>query len=167
MFQLVKTLNSHLETGRLEDNTLELVFQTYWPQFEEGLNRILEETKPQKKEAGKAARSDGDLLTEILYTVRSMDQRLKKLNEPKPALAPKEQLLFDFSLEEEPLPVSPELKPGDRILHTTFGAGKVIDISKVGNEWFVVVDFEEVGRKTLVYSFLLKSNLMRKIEPEP
>lgn len=147
MFQLVSTLNDHLESGKLDDKTLEMVFQTYWPKFEEGLSRILEETKPQEKKAGKSGRSDGDLLTEILYTVRSMDQRLKKLNEPKFAPTPQTQLPFDLPLEEAPesLPVPPRFGPGDHVVHRAFGAGTVTDVHSLGKAWVVEVDFGDAG----------------------
>jgi hypothetical protein len=40
---LVETLNIHLEPQALHHNTLQTVFDTYWPQFEEKFRKILEE----------------------------------------------------------------------------------------------------------------------------
>lgn len=164
VFLLVRTLNDHLETGKLDDKTLERVFQTYWPGFEEDLNRILEETKPQDKKAGEAERSDEELLTEILYTVRSMDQRLKKLNEPK-VLQTTDSI--DFPWEEAfPWPPQPEFEKGDLVLHKAFGRGIIIDMRKFGGDWIAEVKFDSVGTKKIFCSGTEESKVMIKVTDE-
>jgi hypothetical protein len=76
LWNLVLTLNSSLETNRLEPNILEGVFETYWPQFQEKFNKIKEEI-PETTVV--APRDDKDILAEILESTRNLSQRMRVL----------------------------------------------------------------------------------------
>jgi hypothetical protein len=77
---LVKTLNGALGSDGLDTRILQQVFTTYWPQFEEGFNRIMESTedaapsKPRPKE---------DVLAEILDNTRIMNTRIRRLEQDR------------------------------------------------------------------------------------
>ncbi len=76
VFELVKTLNRQLGANSLPADNLQRVFLTYWPQFETGFNKILEDTHvvgPVKQ------RTEGDMLSEILESTRMLHSRIKKL----------------------------------------------------------------------------------------
>ena len=78
MMKLVTTLNDRLPGDRsLPSETLRSVFDTYWPQFEKDLKAILLRAK--KGQAAAPVRSKNDMMVEILYAVRNMDNRLKNL----------------------------------------------------------------------------------------
>ena len=166
MFQLVSTLNNHLENMKLDDKTLEDVFETYWPKFEKEFQRILKDTETQVKDTEEAKRSEGDLLTEILYSVRSMNQRLNKLEKPMSAASP--QNIFDPPWEDEPpaLTPPPEFETGDLVQHKKFGTGNVVNIRRFGGSWLLDVKFDISGTKTLVYPTVKEKNLLEKIGPD-
>ena len=73
---LVKTLNNALGATGLDMRVLDQVFETYWQQFSDRFEAILEETisteptKPRPKE---------DMLGEILENTRLMSSRIRKL----------------------------------------------------------------------------------------
>lgn len=82
LWELVRTLNNSLKDKGLKEKTLELVFQTYWPQFESEFQKILQVT-PQAAEIEK--RSEDDILLEILNTTRGMERRIRSIeNERRP-----------------------------------------------------------------------------------
>jgi lambda repressor-like predicted transcriptional regulator len=78
MWRLVNTLNSCLETGRLDERILKQVFDTYWPKFEADFAAALEAT-PQ--EAPVAPRSEDSILAEILANTRSLSGRVRELEQ--------------------------------------------------------------------------------------
>jgi hypothetical protein len=85
LWNLVLTLNSSLDTNRLEPNILEGVFETYWPQFAQKFNKIKEEI-PETTVI--APREDKDVLAEILENTRNLSQRIRVLesqNAPIPS----------------------------------------------------------------------------------
>lgn len=73
---LVKTLNNALASNGLDNRILEQVFETYWPQFDEGFKAILTNTaaqppsKPRPKE---------DILGEILENTRMLSAKVRHL----------------------------------------------------------------------------------------
>lgn len=76
LFALVCTLNSALGSAALSSKTLDGVFDTYWPQFEQKFLLIFKETEspgPVKP------REQDDVLSEILENTRSMNSRIRKL----------------------------------------------------------------------------------------
>lgn len=76
VWRLVNTLNSCLESGRLDERVLKQVFDTYWPKFESDFASALEAT-PQ--EATAAPRSEDSILAEILANTRSLSGRVRDL----------------------------------------------------------------------------------------
>ncbi len=43
--------------------------------------------------------------------------------------------------------------PGDRVEHRKFGVGTVVSAQEMGRDWFVIVDFESVGRKKMMAAY--------------
>lgn len=75
--KLVITLNKYLGDKALKLKTLEQVFETYWPQFEEKFNKILGEHEEEKSTVD--SRTDEDLLTEILAITRGLEKRVRNM----------------------------------------------------------------------------------------
>jgi len=80
MWELIRTLNGSLKDKALKEKILEQVFQTYWPQFEESFNEILEK-HPVGEQVVK--RSEDEILLEILSSTRTMERRVNKLENSK------------------------------------------------------------------------------------
>ncbi|WDG09694.1 TIR domain-containing protein [Vibrio campbellii] len=78
LWELVRTLNNSLKDKGLKEKILEQVFETYWPQFEREFKAILK-NHPSSENVEK--RSDDDILLEILSTTRSMDKRVRILEQ--------------------------------------------------------------------------------------
>ena len=107
VYKLVRTLNSYLSES-LDTETLGQVFNTYWPQFESRLLKILKTKKSKTKEA---PRSEESLLTEILRTVRTLDHRLLTVEKDKFEAKRLRQLGMLRPIEDEQLdPVSKALQ---------------------------------------------------------
>ncbi|MBL0202003.1 MAG: TIR domain-containing protein [Chitinophagaceae bacterium] len=79
IYQLIRTINNGLEEQALTENILSNVFETYWPQFEKEFKEILNSTP---SEEVTIERPKDELLDEILYSVRGIDKRLRKIEEP-------------------------------------------------------------------------------------
>jgi len=81
VYELVRTLNSSLGERALREKVLEQVFETYWPQFESGFKKALEDNP-----AGEHTppRSEESILSEVLRTVRVLDRRLRTLERKSP-----------------------------------------------------------------------------------
>lgn len=77
---LLSTINDELGELKLESKILDQVFDTYWPQFETDLNKIIQ-SNPSDEETV-VNRTEEDLLTEILYTTRALDKRIRYLESP-------------------------------------------------------------------------------------
>ena len=76
MKKLARTLNSALGASALDNNVLSDVCEVYWPKFKERFDKALLENP---LVAPKVERSDGDVLGEILESVRGMNQRIRQL----------------------------------------------------------------------------------------
>ena len=156
MYQLVSTLNNRLETGKLDEKTLERVFQMYWPSFEKDFLTIIGETTGEAVK--EKERSEQDLLTEILYTVRAVDQRLKKVSPPEHLYSFAEGVgtVLDDGRES--------FGAGDMILHKAFGKGKILQTSKVAGDVLLLVDFENAGIKKIMLSAARSKGMLVRIE---
>jgi hypothetical protein len=77
LYNLIRTLNADLGEGGLKDKVLEQVFNTYWPQFEEKFNKIIDETSVTEEVV--IERSEDDMLKELLGLSRNMDKRIRSL----------------------------------------------------------------------------------------
>ncbi|AEW01031.1 hypothetical protein A4D02_13810 [Niastella koreensis] len=78
VFQLIRSINNGLGEKALRENIIANVYETYWPQFEKGFKEILSNTP---EEEIKEERPKEDLLNEILYSVRAIDKRLRKVED--------------------------------------------------------------------------------------
>lgn len=76
MYELVRTLYSSLGENALRENVLEQVFDTYWPQFEQGFEKALEDNPAG---AHTPPRSEESMLSEVLRTVRTLDRRVRSI----------------------------------------------------------------------------------------
>jgi len=76
LYELVRTLNSSLGDNGLREKVLEQVFNTYWPQFEVGFKKALKDN-PIGVEI--APRSEENILSEVLRTVRTLDKRVRSI----------------------------------------------------------------------------------------
>lgn len=81
MKSLLATINKELGENALEDRILDQVFETYWPQFEEKFNVSVSD-KSDFPEI-QTERSQQDILTEILYTTRTLDKRIRNLEQKR------------------------------------------------------------------------------------
>lgn len=79
LHKLVKDINANLEQ-RLDEKTLDNIFNTYWHQFKEKFDKILSDTPSQKK---LDKRDDSEILNEVLLLVRD----LKKSSIKAPAIS--------------------------------------------------------------------------------
>lgn len=74
---LLTTINKELGSDALEDRILDQVFDTYWPLFETKFKNAMKNA-PLASDV-EPARSNDDILTEILYTTRTLDKRIRSL----------------------------------------------------------------------------------------
>lgn len=81
---LVKTINERLGDKRLESDTLNTVFETYYPQFEKQFNEIISRTEMTKGNITENTpkRSEQEVLEEVLLTVRNLNQRIQRIENP-------------------------------------------------------------------------------------
>lgn len=77
MKSLLSTINKELADNSLEDRILDQVFETYWPLFEKRFKEVVKNA-PSSDEL-EPTRSSDDILTEILYTTRTLDKRIRFL----------------------------------------------------------------------------------------
>lgn len=75
LHQLLNTINSLSETP-LRPQILDKVFEKYWPEFESKFDAILAE-EPTRTTTSK--RTQGDILSEILTTMRGLDGRMVRI----------------------------------------------------------------------------------------
>jgi hypothetical protein len=78
--KLIYSINNSLEAKRLTDIILTNVIETYWPQFEKEFKKIIEET-PEKITT--KPRSQDDILTDVLNSVRNLEKRMRNDNVEK------------------------------------------------------------------------------------
>lgn len=78
MLALVATLNGMLKDAALPEGRLTGIFETYWPKFEERYNAILQSSKPVPLVE---ERPQGEILTEVLETVRGLKQQLNGMGD--------------------------------------------------------------------------------------
>lgn len=78
VYRLIVSINKELGDKALKDAILQNAFDTYWLQLEDKLAAILEKTLETEITQ---ERPREDLISEILYTVRSMDKRLRLLED--------------------------------------------------------------------------------------
>ncbi|WP_339521758.1 hypothetical protein [Pseudomonas sp. EL_65y_Pfl2_R96] len=82
MWGLISSLNSCLDTARLDERILKQVFETYWPQFEASFAEVLAATP---EEANVAPRTGDSILAEILSNTRMLAGRVRELESRMPS----------------------------------------------------------------------------------
>lgn len=107
VFELLRTINSSLGEKALKEKVLEKVFDTYWPQFEEGFNAALENNPPS---GPVEKRTEKNMTMEILTEVRRLSRRVR-----------------DIELSKRPDPVDPFAAPEERIRARTRYRPSIID----------------------------------------
>ena len=78
LWGLIVTLNNSLKEKGLKEKILDQVFNTYWPQFYSEFQKIITDT-PAVETVEK--RTDDDILLEILTATRSMNKRVRLLEQ--------------------------------------------------------------------------------------
>lgn len=76
VWDLVRTINLTLKENALKEPVLEKVFDTYWPQFENSFKSIIKNV-PETEIVDE--RKENDIILEVLSTVRSLDRRMRSL----------------------------------------------------------------------------------------
>lgn len=76
MWGLISSLNSCLDTARLDERILKQVFDTYWPKFEDSFKQVIISTPD---EVDVAPRSGDSILAEILSNTRMLAGRVREL----------------------------------------------------------------------------------------
>lgn len=94
MWGLICSLNSCLESQRLEEKILRQVFETYWSQFERKFAKALGDTPPAEVVE---PRSEESILSEILKHTRSLTSRIRDI-----------ESRFDLSKDIRQVPFSVE-----------------------------------------------------------
>jgi hypothetical protein len=118
MWSLITTLNSGIETYRLELPTLQRVFDTYWPQFERDFAKILEENPVNTVVE---PRKESEMLAEILDATRSMAHRIRDLESKEDAFHDSGRKAIAGALKDRYL-----RNPNREILHNDkFGEGYI------------------------------------------
>ncbi len=81
MLNLIKTINGRLGDKQLDTETLQTVFDTYYPQFEKQFSEIISKTEAGKGDSTKnvVIRSEQEMLEEVLVTVRNLNQRVGRI----------------------------------------------------------------------------------------
>jgi DNA helicase II / ATP-dependent DNA helicase PcrA len=57
------------------------------------------------------------------------------------------------ALPEPTLREDIDLRAGDHVVHKKFGTGVVLDVKGAGGDAFVTVNFDEVGRKSIMLNY--------------
>ncbi len=78
IWELVKTINRCLDDNSLNRDTLQQVFDTYWPQFENDFAALLKDC-PQIENENTEPRTEHELLAEILTNTRRLSKRMNKI----------------------------------------------------------------------------------------
>ncbi|HDG1677317.1 TPA: TIR domain-containing protein [Kluyvera ascorbata] len=76
VWELIRTINACLVDKALDERILKQVFDTYWPQFEQKFEKALNDTPPDEVIP---PRSEQDILSEILNNTRTLNQRVRAL----------------------------------------------------------------------------------------
>ena len=83
IYKLLTTLNKSLEASNsLAPEVLERVFETYWPQFKDDFATIQSNTESIVNE-DTPVRPEGEVLSEVLTVVRSMEHKIRRLESEK------------------------------------------------------------------------------------
>lgn len=90
MWSLVLTLNKSLKERALKEKVLEEVFETYWPKFKEKFEEIIAIIP---SAAVPEQRSENEILIEILSATRTLDKRLRLIEDDRHTSRLREKIL--------------------------------------------------------------------------
>lgn len=83
MYKLVLDINASLPVeSRMDNDVLNHVFETFWPEFERRLGEILKDTEPTNPETEE--RDDDSIMLEMLNAVRGLSKRMSGIEELLP-----------------------------------------------------------------------------------
>lgn len=80
LWALMLTLNKSLKERALKEKVLEEVFETYWPKFQTKFDEIIAATPAATVQE---QRSENDILIEILSATRSLDRRIRLIEDDR------------------------------------------------------------------------------------
>jgi hypothetical protein len=144
LYHLMSSINKGLGESALKENILINVFDTYWPQFEKEFNQILKDTP---EEEVKEERPKDDLLSEILYSVRGIDRRLRSIEDPTTTISYDEKInhmrrLLRTAIEDLDLSVQS---------YNVLKAAKINTIGElVQQDTHELLKYRNFGKKSLV-----------------
>lgn len=75
--KVIKTVNSQLGETSLDSNVLDSVFEKWWPDLDDRVNKILEK---KRNSSGAELRSDRELLEEVLKISRTLSVREREVS---------------------------------------------------------------------------------------
>lgn len=82
LLKLIGDINKQLGERKLEEGVLNKAFDVYWPSFESDYKKAIADYP--EKEATVDDRPEIDILSEILNTTRSLDRRIRKIENTSP-----------------------------------------------------------------------------------
>jgi hypothetical protein len=143
--RLVGSINDQFDAEhRASETLLDRRFERMWPELERVLAEAIAD--PVEK-AATPHRSQEEILTEVLEAVRKIDRRLAP---PQPqgysTIFTESALEETFGGVEE----AAEFFLGRKLSHPQFGVGTVLGLAGRGKDIRVTIDFDGVGRKTVV-----------------
>lgn len=140
--RLVTDMNAGFDPSvQLTDQNLARQFTKWWPELAVAIQEAAETVEG---DAAESSRSPDDILAEVLETVRRLEREVSR---DPPDLRQADLPVY----ESEPPP--PSFAEGERVVHPTFGAGVIMDISGTGSDQKAEVDFVEKGRKRLLLRY--------------
>lgn len=119
-WELVRSVNASLGKDTLPEARLKRIFDRMWPELEEALEQLPESSTPTK-----AARSEKEILREVLELVRTISKRSSNL-------LTREDLTATFGFSERLFPN--RVRHPSMVLHPTLRSWKDVDISEAERE---------------------------------
>lgn len=119
MWGLISSLNSCLESARLDERILQQVFDTYWPKFNQDFAAVLKATPP---EDPVEPRTGDSILAEILSNTRMLASRVRELEHramvsPEPVIetGPMTSKAYVLNLVKSSVPIQEVLKAAETL----------------------------------------------------
>lgn len=119
-YKLAQSINSSMGEMQIADNVLKESFDVFYPIFEDKIQKILQEKKP---DAVKPQRSERDILEEVLELVRKQN-----LNQTD-----KKGFSINSFLEKDEINrsnPSPKYNLGAKVVSDVYGIGKIYSMNK-------------------------------------
>lgn len=110
IFDLIKTINNSMQSGRLDAKRLEDAFEIYWPKFNKGFEDAL---MIEDGDSKVAVRPAGEIMSEVLSNTRNIVRRLRSVE----IVGGKRK---SFPVEED---WPEDWRPILRMMHVSIGSG--------------------------------------------